>query len=112
VADEWHKAGLAQREQVIFKDLVSVIGDVLAEALKQRDERISALEARLAQLEGAKAAALADAFQGPWLQGKAYARGALTQRNRRVWLALVSTTEQPGASSDWREFPLGPERAA
>ena len=92
--DKWRDETLTQREAAIVKDVIGVVGDVLAEALRQRDERIAELESRT----------LADSFKGSWLPSTRYRRGELVQKGNSLWMALDATTEQPGHSPSWRQL--------
>jgi hypothetical protein len=106
--DKWKGAGFTPREQ----DVVESIVEVIAEVLRPLQREVGELKTKVAEVERQKGANLADAFQGAHLAGRTYQRGDLVQRSRRTWLALVETRERPGDSSDWREFSVGPERAA
>ena len=59
----------------------------------ERNEKIGALESRLAAIEHRPALK----FCGPHREGHAYAEGSLTQRGGGLWLAERTTTETPGS---------------
>lgn len=96
--DEWRGAGLTQREQMIYKDVVEVVGDVLAEALKQRDTRIAALEARLAKLEESKRLS----YRGVFAPAEKYDAGDYVTHGGSLWCCLRDTYDMPGRSASWR----------
>jgi hypothetical protein len=49
--------------------------------------------------------ALADAFDGPWQEGRSYERGSLVQRNGSCWIAIEATSGKPGdPDSGWTVF--------
>jgi hypothetical protein len=105
--DKWKGAGFTPRELVVVESLLEAI----AEVLRPLQRTVGELKTKVAEVERQKGVNLADAFQGAHLAGRTYRRGDLVQRSRKTWLALVQTDALPGSSSDWREFPLGPERA-
>jgi hypothetical protein len=72
----------------------------IKDAFSRRDNRLAALEARLAALESRS---LADSWKGPHRDGTTYERGALAQRSGACWLSLVGdNTGIPGQSETWK----------
>lgn len=64
--------------------------------------KVGPLLARIAALEAAQSKTLADHFEGGWLAGRVYKRGALVQRGDSLHLCLTETDEAPGSSAAWR----------
>lgn len=72
--------------------------DQLMAAIRQRDQRIAALEATMASA----AARRTMAFEGAFDPGRQYGAGDCVQRSGALFVALAATSEQPGSSSHWR----------
>ncbi|HEY0876470.1 MAG TPA: hypothetical protein VGD94_23555 [Vicinamibacterales bacterium] len=81
------------------EDLAATTFAFVKKALAPRDERLTALEQRVQQLEQRPAVA----YSGTYDATKAYHEGALVTRNGGLWLAtMASTGETPGRSDAWR----------
>ena len=98
--------GLARAFDTHSDQLVGIFKD----ALRQRDERIVALELRTGQLETKLAAGPSVKWAGPWNAARGYTEGELVQKNG-LWLALAdNTNHKPGQSSCWRLIVKAVER--
>lgn len=88
------------------KDVSTIdsLATVLAMGLEAADQ-IRELKRRLAELETKRTMA----FEGSHDPARAYPAGAVVQRSGAVWVALVPTSETPGASTNWRRI-LGDAR--
>ena len=78
---------------------------LVSELAGKMDAELKAIRADVA--EGRKS--IADAYQGPHRKDKSYPRGSLTTCKGSLWLALMDTSEAPGASADWRLVSKGGE---
>jgi hypothetical protein len=94
VTDEWRKAGMPP----IVRDAVEMVGEVLGEALRLRDERIAALEQRLAKLEESKRLS----YRGVFAPAERYEAGDYVTHASSLWCCLRDTSDSPGRSASWR----------
>lgn len=58
--------------------------------------------ARLEMLEQQQQKTLADSYQGSYLAGKTYERGAIVTKNGALWLAMIDSNLQPGENAAWK----------
>lgn len=81
---------------MIGEQLAKATREFFTKAMKSRDDRLAALEARLAQVEagGIK-------YLGVWKPDTLYAKGSFATRQGSVWHANCETYATPGASPDW-----------
>ncbi len=68
--------------------------------------RFAAIESRLAVLEPSTPAATGGkkraGFVGPWEPRRAYNIDEAIALDRKLWVAVRSTSQQPGAGEDWQ----------
>lgn len=78
-------------------DLVETLGQLAGDRLRGHDDRLAALEQRLAQVEATKGIA----YRGIWTEGTLYSRGDFATRGGSCWHANCETYSKPGESPDW-----------
>ncbi len=86
-------------KKVSFKTLLDIIEVAQTALIKRLKPRLEALEKEVADL---RVKSLADAFRGTWMPGTVFARGSLAVHDGSLWLAMVDSSEKPGASGDWK----------
>jgi hypothetical protein len=80
--------------------LAGVVVDAMKEALRPRDAKIIALEAKVAELD---ARGPGVEYKGVYVAGTIYPKGSAITRDGSLWLALRETTLVPGTSPTcWR----------
>jgi hypothetical protein len=84
--------------------VVQAIQQYVRNAIAPLEKQVADLQQQVADLERERTKTLADAFEGPWLAGRDYKRGALVQHRETSWLCLDDTREKPGSSSSWRSL--------
>jgi hypothetical protein len=78
--------------------LLRHLAPVIAEAIHERVQRaILPLIARIAELEQRAS----PKWAGTYASGKTYNEANITTHSGGLWLAQRSTSDRPGASSDW-----------
>lgn len=83
----------------MLHDVVSRVG----RALKARDdERLAALEKRIAELEGQASYLKEFGYRGVWLPSVYYRRGNLCTYQGGIWHCEHDTNGRPGTSGDWK----------
>ena len=82
------------------RDIAEAILEATAEAIKLRDTRIAALEARLAKLEKSKAIS----YRGVFTSVETYKSGDYCTHGGSLWCAIRDTSrgDAPGRSASWR----------
>jgi hypothetical protein len=110
--DNLHRFGLTAQDQANLLQAIGVfVKQYVAGALdaerQLRDNKIAALEARVAELE---LHGIRD--MGGWQRPVHYSRGDLVSCNGQIWIACVDTTadERPGESTKWRLARRSPEQ--
>lgn len=78
-------------------DLVETMGEAIGARLRGHDDRLAALERRLAQVEATKGIA----YRGIWTEGTLYSRGDFATSGGSCWHANCETYSKPGESPDW-----------
>ena len=75
------------------------LSEIFKAALKVRDDKIAALEARIVDAEKA---AQEFRYRGVWQPGEIYKRNNFCTFDGSVWVCLRDTEGKPGQSLEWQ----------
>src|SRR4030095_6319042 len=78
------------------REVLAVAITFVTEVAQAHGEKIKALEARLATVEGNRLS-----YRGVWQAAEQYYRGDLATRDGALWHCNASTRQCPGSGTDW-----------
>ena len=96
-------------QQPTALDALTLSAIAVFELDQRHHKRLTALEARLAALEGAQARTMADVFRGGYMPNTQYNRGDLIVDRGALWLAMQVSDERPGSTSAWKLIMKNPK---
>jgi hypothetical protein len=86
-------------EEQLAAEIANLVQRHVASALKQRDDKIAALEARIVDSEKQAAEFR---YRGVWQPGETYKKNNFITFDGSVWVCLRETEGKPGQSLDWQ----------
>jgi hypothetical protein len=75
------------------------LSEIFKAALKERDDKIAALEARIIDMEKHIAAMT---YKGVWRDGERYRKNNFVTHDGSVWICLRDIEGKPGQSLEWQ----------